>query len=82
MVVDVENQIYVFAVNHARRGEEIVLFSHQVGSTVLTFVREFKHPKIKTPNAVAATSLKYDNVPKSPGSNMPLTYSQLFLHHE
>ncbi|KAK5307258.1 hypothetical protein LTR99_000229 [Exophiala xenobiotica] len=57
MVVDVENQIYIFAVNHARRGEEIVLFSHEVGSTVLTFVREFKHPKIKTPNAVAATSL-------------------------
>jgi len=54
---DDSSTIYVFAVNHARRGEEIVLFSHEVGSTVLTFVREFKHPKIKTPNAVAATSL-------------------------
>ncbi len=69
-MTDLEYQIYVFAVNHARRGEEILLFSHELGSNVLTFVREFKHWKIKTPNAVAATSLKYDTVPKS----LVLTY--------
>ncbi|OQU95553.1 hypothetical protein CLAIMM_01738 isoform 2 [Cladophialophora immunda] len=52
-----DSKIYVFAVNHGRKGETIVLFSHTLGSDVLTYVREFKHPAVKTPNAVAATSL-------------------------
>ena len=43
--------------NHARSGESIILFSHVLGSDTLTFVRSFAHPSIKTPNAVAATSL-------------------------
>lgn len=50
-------QIHLFAVNHARKGESIVLFSHVLGSDTLTFIRDFSHPLIKTPNAVAATSL-------------------------
>ncbi|EXJ67791.1 uncharacterized protein A1O5_09137 [Cladophialophora psammophila CBS 110553] len=54
---DDDSKIYLFAVNHDRKGEAIVLFSHTIGSDVLTYVREFKHPAIKTPNAVAATSL-------------------------
>lgn len=48
----------MFAVNHARTGSEILLFSHKMGSDVLTFVRSFKHSSIKTPNAVAATGLE------------------------
>ncbi|EXJ57442.1 hypothetical protein A1O7_07790 [Cladophialophora yegresii CBS 114405] len=51
------DRIYLFAVNHGRKGESIVLFYHIFGSDVLTFVRDFSHPLIKTPNAVAATSL-------------------------
>ncbi|KAJ9610641.1 hypothetical protein H2200_005418 [Cladophialophora chaetospira] len=51
------SKIYLFAVNHARKGESIILFSHVLGSDVLTFIRDFTHPLIKTPNAVAATSL-------------------------
>ncbi|KIW66067.1 hypothetical protein PV04_08274 [Phialophora macrospora] len=51
------DKIYLFAVNHGRKGESIVLFSHILGSDTLTFVRDFAHPLIKTPNAVAATSL-------------------------
>ncbi|KAK5062881.1 hypothetical protein LTR84_004956 [Exophiala bonariae] len=54
---DDKSRIYMFAVNHARTGSEILLFSHKIGSDVLTFVRSFKHSSIKTPNAVAATSL-------------------------
>jgi len=57
LVDDGSSRIHLFAVNHGRQGEAILLFSHVVGSNVLSFVREFKHPKIKTPNAVAATSL-------------------------
>lgn len=52
------NQIHIFAVNHARDGEEILLFSHAIGSDILTLERTFRHPKIRTPNAVSATSLK------------------------
>ncbi|KAK4936686.1 hypothetical protein LTR10_022473 [Elasticomyces elasticus] len=54
---DDDSKIYLFAVNHGRRGEEILLFSHVLGSNVLTFERSFKHPKVKTPNAVAPASL-------------------------
>jgi arylesterase/paraoxonase len=54
---DDASKIYMFAVNHDRRGEFILLFSHVLGSDTLTFIREFSHSKIKTPNAVAATSL-------------------------
>ncbi|OAP59387.1 hypothetical protein AYL99_06685 [Fonsecaea erecta] len=57
MPEDDPSKIYLFAVNHGRKGETIVLFSHTLGSDVLTFVREFQHPAIKTPNAVAATGL-------------------------
>ncbi|OAL36341.1 hypothetical protein AYO20_04499 [Fonsecaea nubica] len=54
---DDKSKIYIFAVNHDRKGEAIVLFSHKLGTDVLTYEREFRHPAIKTPNAVAATSL-------------------------
>ncbi|OAG34115.1 hypothetical protein AYO21_11724 [Fonsecaea monophora] len=54
---DDKSKIYIFAVNHDRKGEAIVLFSHTLGTDVLTYEREFRHPAIKTPNAVAATSL-------------------------
>ncbi|KIW07114.1 uncharacterized protein PV09_01989 [Verruconis gallopava] len=47
--------IDLWAVNHDRKGESILLFSHVLGTKTLTFVKEFKHPLIKTPNAVAAT---------------------------
>ncbi|KAI1628209.1 paraoxonase 2 [Exophiala viscosa] len=54
---DDDSKIYLFAVNHGRRGEEILLFSHILGSNTLTFERSFKHPKVKTPNAVAPIGL-------------------------
>lgn len=54
-------QIYVFAVNHGRKGESILRFSHKLGSDVLTFEREFTHPLIKSPNAVMPDSLEYSS---------------------
>ena len=52
-------QIYLFAVNHKREGESILRFSHELGTDVLTFEREFTHPLIRSPNAVMPDSLEY-----------------------
>ncbi|KIV88174.1 hypothetical protein PV10_09095 [Exophiala mesophila] len=54
---DDPSKLYMFSVNHGRKGETIALFSYTIGSDVLTYIREFSHSKIKTPNAVAATGL-------------------------
>lgn len=48
-------QIELWAVNHARKGEAILKFSHTLGSNTLDFVKEYNHSLIKTPNAVTAT---------------------------
>jgi hypothetical protein len=74
-------QLYLFAVNHDRKGESILVFKHTLGSNTLHFIREFKHALIKTPNAVAATGPEY-----WPHSFLPtslrLTIIQLLLHLE
>ncbi|EXJ54482.1 hypothetical protein A1O7_09822 [Cladophialophora yegresii CBS 114405] len=47
-------QIRIYAVNHARSGDSIALFSHQLGTDVVDLVKSVKHPNIKTANGVAA----------------------------
>ncbi|KIW62736.1 hypothetical protein PV04_10873 [Phialophora macrospora] len=49
------SQIHIFAVNHARSGDSIAIFSHKLGSDVVELVKNVKHPNIKTANGVAAT---------------------------
>jgi arylesterase/paraoxonase len=49
------DQIHIFAVNHARSGDSIAIFSHKLGSDVVELVKNVKHPSIKTANGVAAT---------------------------
>ncbi|KAK6385820.1 hypothetical protein LTS17_001392 [Exophiala oligosperma] len=49
------SKIHIFAVNHARDGDSIAIFSHQSGSDVVELVKNVKHPNIKTANGVAAT---------------------------
>ena len=48
-------QIELWAVNHGRKGESILVFDHELGSNTLTFVKEYEHALIKTPNAVSPT---------------------------
>ena len=47
-------QIYIFAVNHGRPGDTIVIFSHKIGTDSVQVVKSVKHPNIKTANGVAA----------------------------
>ena len=42
------------AVRHARGDDAISIFSHTLGSDVVTLVKDVQHPTIKTPNGVAA----------------------------
>ncbi|CAK7227289.1 hypothetical protein SCUCBS95973_006489 [Sporothrix curviconia] len=48
------DKILVFAVNHARSGDAILIFEHTLGTDVLRLVREVRHPAIKSANSVAA----------------------------
>ncbi|KEF52125.1 uncharacterized protein A1O9_11751 [Exophiala aquamarina CBS 119918] len=48
-------QIHIFAVNHARDGDSIVIFSHELGSDTVDLVKKVRHPNIKTANGVVAT---------------------------
>jgi arylesterase/paraoxonase len=52
---DDPTKIHLFAVNHARDGDSIAIFSHILGSDTLRLVRDVKHPNIKTANGVVAT---------------------------
>jgi arylesterase/paraoxonase len=47
-------QIHIFAVNHGRSGDSIVIFSHILGSDSVQVVREVRHKGVKTANGVAA----------------------------
>lgn len=47
-------EIYIYAINHERHGESIVLFSHKLGTATVRVVNEYIHPLIKTANEVAA----------------------------
>ena len=47
-------QIHIFAVNHARSGDSISIFSHSLGSDSVQLVKDVKHPGIKNANGVAA----------------------------
>ncbi|CAK7212315.1 hypothetical protein SBRCBS47491_001421 [Sporothrix bragantina] len=51
-----DSQILVFAVNHARDGDAILIFEHTLGTDVLQLVREVRNPAIKCANSVAAVS--------------------------
>ncbi|KAJ9603014.1 hypothetical protein H2200_012309 [Cladophialophora chaetospira] len=48
--------IRIFAVNHARSGDSIAVFDHELGSDTVEFVKNVKHPNIKTANGVVAMS--------------------------
>jgi arylesterase/paraoxonase len=48
-------RIHLFAVKHTRDGDSIAIFSHVIGSNVLTLVNDVKHPNIKNANGVVAT---------------------------
>lgn len=52
-------QILIYAVNHKRTGESIVIFSHILGTSSLRFIKEISHPLIKTLNEVAAAGSRY-----------------------
>ncbi|EXJ82682.1 hypothetical protein A1O3_06496 [Capronia epimyces CBS 606.96] len=49
------SKIHIFAVNHARDGDSIAIFVHELGSSAAQLVKNVKHPAIKTANGVAAT---------------------------
>lgn len=55
LVNDGPNSIQLWAVNHDRRHESILKFSHKLGSSDLVLEKEYVHPLIKTPNAVASS---------------------------
>lgn len=52
-------QILIYAVNHGREGESILLFSHILGTKVLRLIGKSTHPLIKTPNGIAAAGPRY-----------------------
>ncbi|KZT25054.1 paraoxonase 2 [Neolentinus lepideus HHB14362 ss-1] len=48
-------KIHIFAVNHARGGDSISIFSHVLGSDSVVLVKDVKHPGIYNANGVAAS---------------------------
>jgi hypothetical protein len=52
--------MFIFAVNHGREGESVLLFSHDLGTDSLNFMEKFSHPLIKTPNQVTAAGPRYE----------------------
>ena len=48
---------------HARDAEAISIFSHELGTNVVTLFKDVQHPGIKSPNAVAATGPLYAFMP-------------------
>ncbi|KAK5379193.1 hypothetical protein LTS13_004085 [Exophiala xenobiotica] len=53
-VAENSSKIHIFAVNHARDGDSIAIFLHELGSNVVELVKNVRHPNIKTANGVAA----------------------------
>jgi len=53
-VAEDSSKIHIFAVNHARDGDSIAIFLHELGSNVVELVKNVKHANIKTANGVAA----------------------------
>ncbi|KAK2792875.1 hypothetical protein FQN52_002553 [Onygenales sp. PD_12] len=49
-----EDKVHIFAVNHGRGGDSVVILSHQLGSDSVQVVKEVRHQGIKTANGVAA----------------------------
>ncbi|PGH16649.1 hypothetical protein AJ80_05151 [Polytolypa hystricis UAMH7299] len=47
-------KIHIFAVNHGRDGDSVMIFSHTLGTDSVQMVKKVQHPGIKTPNGVAA----------------------------
>lgn len=52
---DDPTKIHIFAVNHARSGDSISIFSHTLGSDNVVLVKDVKHAGIYNANGVAAT---------------------------
>lgn len=46
--------VHVFAVRHARDGDSIAVFSHQLGSDTVRLVKNVRHAAIRNANAVVA----------------------------
>jgi arylesterase / paraoxonase len=49
------SKVHLFAVNHARAGDSIVIFEHQLGTSSVRVVRDVRHPNLYAANGVAAT---------------------------
>ncbi|TFK47136.1 paraoxonase 2 [Heliocybe sulcata] len=49
------SKVHIFAVNHARGGDSISIFSHHLGTDSVELVKDVKHPAIYNANGVAAT---------------------------
>ncbi|KAF9890079.1 hypothetical protein FE257_006240 [Aspergillus nanangensis] len=54
-------KIHIFAVRHAREGESVSIFEHELGSNVVRLIRDVKHPGIRTANGVAAFYVTNDH---------------------
>ncbi|KZT25048.1 paraoxonase 2 [Neolentinus lepideus HHB14362 ss-1] len=52
---DEPSKIHIFAVNHARDGDTIAIFSHVLGSDSVELVKNVRHPGIYNANGVAAS---------------------------
>ncbi|KAF3768152.1 hypothetical protein M406DRAFT_70246, partial [Cryphonectria parasitica EP155] len=50
-----DDKIHIFAVNHARSGDSIIIFEHLLGSNRAHVVMNVRHDNILTANGVAAT---------------------------
>ncbi|KAL2113020.1 hypothetical protein VUR80DRAFT_5617 [Thermomyces stellatus] len=48
------SKVHIFAVRHAREGDSVSIFSHTLGTNVMSLVKDVKHASIKTANGVAA----------------------------
>ncbi|TFK47145.1 paraoxonase 2 [Heliocybe sulcata] len=51
---DDPSKVHIFAVNHGRGGDTIVIFSHALGSDSVELVKNVRHPGIYNANGVAA----------------------------
>lgn len=52
-------KVLIYAVNHGREGESVLLFSHSLGTKSLQLIQKFTHTLIKTPNGIAAAGPRY-----------------------
>ncbi|BCS29672.1 uncharacterized protein APUU_71242S [Aspergillus puulaauensis] len=75
---NVENKIHVFAVRHAREGDSVSIFEHELGSNVVRLIRDVKHPGIKTANGVAAVG-ELQVTDTNPANDGPLRHLEEWI---